>query len=724
MIILDKTYKYQEEFIVVNDLDDDLKPIEFKLPDVPNDNKIAFHNLQQNDQYFRRTEYPDRLKALIRRIAKEVEDTNNRNKSSKDKLIFADEIHRELRKNKDKHDDIWRFIIQEWHRRLNGMWFYNNGVRTYITGKMYYWMNAWTIPEGKPDYRDRDRRYFHFVTEAFKDPTSYGIIEMTRRKEGKSMRAACVLYEEASRIINKQCGIQSKNDDDAKDFFGKVVLGWKQMPFFFQPIHGHLNSDPKNVLRFSSESGETQDQMELGSWIDYRAAKALAYDSTFLGVYVSDEEGKLEVVDAQERWAKVKPALTSYDQKIVGKSIHTTTVEDAGKHGFTRFKKLWVGSSYHERNELGQTQTGLWRIFIPAFDGLKIDKFGMSMLRESKRELDIERASEAGGSKNFYELLRKKPYTTKECFTINAGACPFDKDILTKRLMYFFKGNRYLRRGNFIWRNGIQDTVVDFVDDDTNGRFYVSYLPNEQQRNQFTVKGKTKIPSNTHQFTAGGDTFNFDITEEEGSKGGGAVFMGYNPIMELPLQEIPEGLSVEELNDLYFRYKSQRFVCTYNHRPPTKLMYVDDMIKMCVFYGCYMFPEMNFTHIQDGFKDRGYGGYLLHKYDEKKQKIKENSGDVTNDNTKDGLFMFFQDYILAHGMWEFHDELIEQCLKVEYQTMTDYDLFSASAYALYGHSLRKHVIAAEQEKKKKMDKLKKNNSFRYPQERNNLTNNL
>jgi hypothetical protein len=720
VIILEKKYTKQEEFMTINDLDDDLKPITFKMPDIPNDRDIMFNTLQQGEQFFRRTEYPDRLKALMRRISREVEDENNKNKNTKRKLIFADEIHRELRKNKDKHEDIWRFIIGEWDRRLNGMWFFNNGVRTYISGRMYYWMNAWTIPEGKPDYRDRDRRYFHFTTEAFNDPTCFGILEMTRRKEGKSMRAACVLYEQASRLINRHCGIQSKNDTDAEDFFNKVVLGWKGMPFYFQPIHGHQNTDPKTIIRFSSGSGETQDQMELGSWIDFRAAKALAYDSTFLGVYVSDEEGKLEVVDAQERWAKVKPALMAYDQTITGKSIHTTTVEDAGKYGFTNFKKLWVGSSYHERNELGQTKTGLWRIFIPAYDGLRIDKFGMSLLRESKRELDIERASETGGSKNFYELLRKKPYTTKECFTINAGSCPFDKDILTKRVMYFFKGNKYLRRGDFIWRNGEQDTVVDFVDNETSGKFYVSYIPNEQQRNQYTQRGKAKIPSNTHLFTAGGDTFNFDITEEEGSKGGGAVFMGFNPIMESPLNDIPDGLSIEQLNDYYFRYKSNRFVCTYNHRPPTKEIYIDDMIKMCVFYGCYMFPEMNFTHIQDTFKRRGYAGYLLHKYDEKKQKMKDNAGDVTNDNSKDGLFMFFQEYILAHGQWEFHDELLEQCLRVEYDTMTDYDLFAAAAYALYGHSLRKHIIAAEQERKKKRQQQQKNNVSIYHREENIL----
>lgn len=65
---------------------------------------------------------------------------------------------------------------------------------------------------------------------------------------------------------------------------------------------------------------------------------------------------------------------------------------------------------------------------------------------------------------------------------------------------------------------------------------------------------------------------------------------------------------------------------------------------------------------------------------------------MTNDNTKDRLFTFSQQYILEHGMYEFHDDYLSECLKVDYASMTDYDLFTAAAYALYGASMLRYRI--------------------------------
>ena len=215
-------------------------------------------------------------------------------------------------------------------------------------------------------------------------------------------------------------------------------------------------------------------------------------------------------------------------------------------------------------------------------------------------------------------------------------------------------------------------------------------------------------------FIAGGDTFNFDKTEGEGSNGGGAVFMRFNPVLENPLSSIDlDSLSKKEWNDVMFKYKSNRFVCTYNNRPPSKEEYVDDMIKMCVFYSCRMFPELNHTHIQDGFKRRGYAGYLQHQYDEKKHKVKDNSGAVTNEQTKDTLFMLHQDHLLANVQYEFHDDHLEECLSVSYDTMTDFDLFTAASYALYGNSLTLHIIEAEKRKQEKLKSMRADKSRMY-----------
>ena len=76
-----------------------------------------------------------------------------------------------------------KFINQEFERRVNGVWFMNNGVPTYITGNHYYYLQWCKIDIGYPDYRDRDRRFFTFWDACRKDPKSFGMVMVTHRRE-------------------------------------------------------------------------------------------------------------------------------------------------------------------------------------------------------------------------------------------------------------------------------------------------------------------------------------------------------------------------------------------------------------------------------------------------------------------------------------------------------------------------------------------------------------
>ena len=669
-------YKKEEEYVVFNDGDPDLKPVIFKVEDIPNDNKIHGYNLPLKDQIYRRSEPPQKLLSLMKRC-KVIQKAD-----PKKNPFVNDIINRELFSYQNKYEDIHRWIENEWRRRTYGDWYFIGGKRIYVSGLMCYWMDYWHLEHGLPVYKDANRRYFHFLTEAVKSPHCYGIIEVTKRRDGKSKRAACAMYESITREMSARGGIQSKNDDDARDFYRNHILyGFKNMSFWFQPVHAYFK-EPQSELFFDGGIVQGDDQLSLRATIDYKAAKPLAYDGSRLTFYISDEEGKLETYDANERWGKVKPVLRSHDGSIIGKSIHTTTVEDGGVYGMDKFKELWDASDYHLRNSVNETSSGLWRIFNPAQDGLIVDEFGYSMIEQSKKMLIEQRTLLDKNSTSYSEQIRKYPMTIREAFTISAEGCPFNKDILMRRIESFFGGNEFVVKGDFQWENGISDSKVVFYPNSM-GRFYVSYTPPDTINNQIELINGNKTPGNKTKFVAGADTFNYDKTEGQGSKGGGAVFMPFNPIMEGNLKGREEFSSDEDYNEHLLRYKTERFVCTYSYRPPTKEEYVEDMIKMCVYYGCFMFPELNFDHVQKGFEKRGYGGYLLHKYDRGSQKFKQNSGDVTNENTKDNLFRVVGEYIKAHGEVEFHDELLKECLRVTYSTMTDYDLFAASAYALY-----------------------------------------
>lgn len=222
-------------------------------------------------------------------------------------------------------------------------------------------------------------------------------------------------------------------------------------------------------------------------------------------------------------------------------------------------------------------------------------------------------------------------------------------------------------------------------------------------------------PENDMLFIAGGDTFNFDKTESKGSNGGGAVYMFHNPLMEQHIQNMRPDMSPEDKEWHYLQYKTDRIVCTYSYRPENgKAGYVEDMIKMCVLFGCKMFPEHNYTHIQDGFERRGYSGFLAHKYDYRKRKLADKAGEFTNDNMKDKLFEAADSYINRNGSNEFHDDLINEFLAVTPETMTEYDLFTAASLALYGGSLLNYE---NERKKKRKEKVQAAGGLSYFAER-------
>ena len=106
--------------------------------------------------------------------------------------------------------ELQEYRNQEWDRRLNGFWFMNNGRVTYLTGLHYFYLTHWKIDVGYPDFRMTDLYFFYFLEYCVQDPNCLGMIEVTKRRQGKTMRAGAFLFELTSRSKNKNAGMQSK----------------------------------------------------------------------------------------------------------------------------------------------------------------------------------------------------------------------------------------------------------------------------------------------------------------------------------------------------------------------------------------------------------------------------------------------------------------------------------------------------------------------------------
>src|SRR3990167_4273754 len=578
-----------------------------------------------------------------------------------------------LPKNFDKQpkSDKDEFINEEWRKRIEGYWFMNHGILTYMTGLHYFYCNWWGLDFGYPEFWISDQEYFLHWDYRVKDEASFGIVNIEGRRTGKSSRGAATLHEPASRKKNVNCGIQSLNDGDGKKFFKtKIVYGHKNLPYFFKPV-SNSTSDPETELKFfapadrSKEAYKITDVSELRSMIDYQPAKKSGYDGQKLYRYVSDECGKLSAEeDGNERWQVVKKALFDMNRgKIYGKAIHTSTVEQNSKEGIRQFKILWEDSrikDVHGNSLLkdnGQTVSGLNQHFVPAYKLMFRDRYGVADEVRARKYIEDDRKNARGES--LASLKRKAPMTIREAFTVAGEECKFNSTILDTRLDCYTFGNNDVQSGNFRWRDGVRDSTVDFVPS-SNGRFKVSYLyPIPEMSNAFKYEGGIRCPANTDYFIAGADPFKIDVTKDRrNSKFGFGVLRKRNFGADadnpaLPAHEITA-------NGIIVNHKTERYCCTYANRPPTLDEACEDALMACVYYGCEVFPEMNVDYFEKYMRRRGYGGYLFHKFDDAIKKYDKQAGDTTTVSVKADIYTFFFDHIERNGMREVHDDLLRE----------------------------------------------------------------
>lgn len=183
-----------------------------------------------------------------------------------------------LEKNRNQYESEIIWIKVQWHRILNGYWFYQNGTPIYIHGTHYAYCSFWELDEGLPEYRDRDRSFFLFgkycetTTETF-DPEfldrkgnpipdedgKYRMIDVGRRvcagfvypkhrREGATYKSQCYLYFYTIIRMNCHSGIQSMDGDSAEEVFKiKLKEPWKKLPFFLRPIYSGSNDSAKSL---------------------------------------------------------------------------------------------------------------------------------------------------------------------------------------------------------------------------------------------------------------------------------------------------------------------------------------------------------------------------------------------------------------------------------------------------------------------------------------------
>jgi len=153
----------------------EIEGLYIQLPKKPKKSDILYHDKNKSDQRWMREEIPEALKAIR----------------------SMDEWYESPREFREKYTP---YIDQEFKRRKHGVWFYNNGEPTYITGRHYMILQWSKFDVGYPYYFVFQRKLFLHMHACEVDPRCLGQNFVKCRRSGYTNMISSVLVDEATQV--------------------------------------------------------------------------------------------------------------------------------------------------------------------------------------------------------------------------------------------------------------------------------------------------------------------------------------------------------------------------------------------------------------------------------------------------------------------------------------------------------------------------------------------
>ena len=689
-----KQIKDYEEYVVnicPNDTDGEvieIGGINIQLPKLPPKKEILFNGRKQSLQMWKRIPVPEELQ----------------------RIRSMDEWYEMPSEFKKKFSP---YIEKEFQRRHNGLWFYNKGKPVYITGRHYMMLQWSKMDIGYAHYLDFQRKLFIHFAACEADPRCIGQMYTKCRRSGYTNISASILVDEGTQVKDKLLGIQSKTGKDAQEniFMKKVVPMFKSYPFFFKPIQDGT-TNPRMELAFREPSkritknNKTSNKGEaLNTIINCKNTTNNAYDGEKLHIMYLDEAGKWEKpTDIREAW-RIERTCLIVGRRIIGKALVGSTVNPMEKGG-KQYKELWRDSDPDDRNANGRTKTGLYRLFIPAYEALEgfFDEHGNPIISNpekpvktidgdyvdigAKSYLKNERDALKHDARELNEFIRQFPFTVDESMRDSIQGSTFNIGKIYEQVEH----NQELYPnpvvvGNFMWKNGVEDSEVIFSPD-RNGRWRISWMPEPKERNKHIFRYGKKYPANEHIGVGGVDSYDLDsTTDNRGSKGACHIYNKFN--MAAP---------------------SNMFVAEYASRPPLARIFYEDVLLASVFYGYPLLIENNKYGIVRYFESRGYDEYVMRRPDHlktpnsssnvKTRGIPSNSQDVIQSHAQ-AIEAYIEEHVGINSETGelgnmYFNRTLEDWIGYKIDNRTKYDLTISSGLALL--AAQKTVVKKEESK--------------------------
>lgn len=464
------------------------------------------------------------------------------------------------------------------------------------------------------------------------NPEQVGLIIPKIKKCGITYLFAAAFLNEA--LINQNWDLMMMSKDfvvGKASLFTFLAHGYHKLPYILKPAGGVRET--QSEMKFSrpnKASKKLQGENYINSKLTLTKTKTGAFDAPVVKRGWLDELPKTwgeSKVSPQEIMTKSIEAVKK-QQVINGKLLVTSYMLEDNDRGFREFKEICLQSQLSTiKKGAKRTESGLILMPIYAYQSNEacFDKYGKCDEKEAARLRNEEFATKSS-KKDIQSFKRQYPMNWGHIFDNTGSGSTFDNVRLSIRSTELEeedkKGFHPYKEGNLVWKNSLWEEFGR-----PEGEFceveFEEILPHEKLKG---IDGSLKI---FHDLTENPNTSQLlnvpvlkNIREDGRLKPSDeSLFVSTIDPTDYKLKSDVKDASLNashggfifdtNINEAAGKSITDELIYEYNfrHEDPDKIL--EDMIKIVLYWGCYVIIEANKGWLVTEFKKHGLERFLI-----------------------------------------------------------------------------------------------------------------
>lgn len=608
----------------------------FTTPPEPPRKEILFHNLPKKEQYWKRSAVIKDIPPFFFDWHRDVEEDALQTMYD-DRGVLLSLSREDTTKLMDVRD-------QEIRRMMEGAWFMNNGIATYITGGHYavlMWLpmlsciNHVEAGSQYAAYLQFQRNYCYIIEVAKTTKVAKGVDVVKPKKTGITYLQALLFLADAMTHRGSYYRIMSIKEETAKKVnFACISFAVEKLPQVLTPDYR------KNLGAIFFENSDTTSKRSsrkkslidfLHSGIETVATVNNAFDSSKnAGAWV-DEQSKIKDGADPEKIHNI--TLNSVMQGVIriGYIIYTHYVSDINDDSYEKARTIYYDSKLRTIDPAtGRTKSGLICYALLAKHGIfgLCDKYGDPDVEGINEYINTELNQRKNNPGALRSWRRQMPTSEEDCWQEGAGeytifnnirlgekkhkldddesvanfpyfdfnfewtASPIMDEVAQK---YSFPGTLRIKKFSHDERmNGVKPGVFKWYRPEWTPSHWLEKNINKLSRDS---KGQLKPRENTPFYAS------VDPTQYSGAKD---VTVASNNAMQVFV--LPDA----ELNGIVGKMvTNKRLIVEYLYRPDSPRETLMHVIQTILYFGCYVLVESNAAWLATRLKEVGLGSFLI-----------------------------------------------------------------------------------------------------------------